>query len=94
MPYFTDDDIPEPCCEGSFIELDWEGTSPDDPTFPRLICPFCSINLGITAEEVLCGPKKGLFFASVPIHYPGSKLSSRDEDDDVPYKSVYREDKE
>jgi hypothetical protein len=72
MPYFTDDDIPEPYCEGSLIELDWEGTSPDDPTFPKLICPYCGINLWLTANKILCGPKKGLFYACVPLHYPGS----------------------
>jgi len=46
------DDIPEPQCEGSYIDLDWEGFlfdwegTLDDPKRPLdWICPVCGAEL-------------------------------------------------
>jgi hypothetical protein len=69
MPYFSVEDIPVPICEGSFIELDREGTL-DKVTCPReWTCPICGAELWVDVNEILVGPKKGLYFATVPHHY-------------------------
>ena len=71
MPYFTAADIPEPSCERSLNDLGWEGAW-EDASRPRLItCPLCGARLWADFEQYIEGPKKGLFYASVPGHYPG-----------------------
>jgi hypothetical protein len=34
MPYFSEEDIPEPFCSGSYTEAGWEGQW-DDPSRPQ-----------------------------------------------------------
>jgi len=44
-PYLREEDVPEHACEGSFIELNWQGTW-DDPTRPKeIVCPACGVKL-------------------------------------------------
>lgn len=70
-PYFRDEDIPEPVCEGSFHDLNWEGKW-DDPTRRKeIVCPVCGVTLKPDYEEYEIDEKKGLFFAWMPSHYPG-----------------------
>lgn len=70
-PYFRDEDIPEPACEGSFVELNWEGAW-DDPTRPKVIvCPVCGVELTPEYEAYELGEKKDIFFIAMPVHYPG-----------------------
>jgi hypothetical protein len=71
-PYFRYEDIPEPACEGSFVELDWEGAW-NDPARPKeIICPVCRVKLTPDCEEYVIESKKGVFFITMPIHYPGA----------------------
>lgn len=68
-PYFRDEDLPEPACEGSYLALDWEGAW-DDPARPKeIVCPTCGVKLTPDYEEY--ATKKGIFFISMPIHYFG-----------------------
>jgi hypothetical protein len=56
-PYFRDEDIPEPMCEGSYRDLNWEGKW-DDPTRPKEItCPVCGVTLKPDFEEYEIGPR-------------------------------------
>lgn len=71
MPYFTEADITEPWCDGSFNDLDWEGRGDDESRPHQITCSVCGAKLWVDFEEYLVGPKKGLFFASMPHHYPG-----------------------
>jgi hypothetical protein len=67
--------VPEPVCGGSFVELDREGAR-DDPTRPKeIVCPICGIKMMPDYEEYELNEKKGVFFVSVPMHYPGEARS-------------------
>jgi hypothetical protein len=69
-PYFRDEDIPEPACEGSFVAFNWEGAW-DDPARPKeFVCPVCGVTLRLEYEQYEIDEKKGLVFACVPVHYP------------------------
>ena len=78
MPYFTDADVPEPMCDGSFIDFKWEGTWDDESRPRQMTCSVCGAKLRVDAEEYLVGPKTGLFFACVPHHYPSENSASVD----------------
>ena len=70
-PYFRPEDIPEPMCDGSFIEFSWEGRW-EDPARPiDHKCTKCGILLRLDFEEYETEEKKGLVFAYIPMHYPG-----------------------
>jgi len=70
-PYFRQEDVPETACEGSFIELDWEGAW-DDPARPKeIICPVCGVKLKPVCEEYATETMKGIFFVTMPVHYSG-----------------------
>ena len=70
-PYFRDEDVPEPMCEGSFSELNWEGAW-NDPARPKeIVCPVCGVKLTPEYEEYAIDQKQGIFFISMPMHYPG-----------------------
>jgi hypothetical protein len=74
-PYFSPDDVPAPFCEGSFLQLTWEGAW-DDPARPQeIVCPTCGLTLIPECEEYGSEEKKGLFFISMPTHYPGETPS-------------------
>jgi hypothetical protein len=71
-PYLREEDIPEPACEGSFVELNWQGTW-DDPTRPKeIVCRICGAKLTPEYEQYESDGKKGIFFIAMPIHYPGT----------------------
>jgi hypothetical protein len=75
MPYFNESDIPEPLCDGSLQELEWEGGW-DDANRPREIsCPICGVKLIPDFDQYAVGPKEGMFFGHVPGHYTGEGQS-------------------
>ena len=66
-PYFREEDVPEPMCEGSFVELNWKG-SWNDPARPKeIVCSVCGVKLKPDFEE----DEPGVFFMYMPHHYPG-----------------------
>jgi hypothetical protein len=72
-PYFHPEDVPEPACEGSYLELDWEGAW-DDPARPKeIVCPICGVKLIPDCEEYALSEKKGICYISMPMHYPDRK---------------------
>jgi hypothetical protein len=71
-PYFREKDIPEPMCEGSYLELNWEGAW-DDPARPKeIVCPVCGVKLTPDCVEY-AGDDKSICFISMPHHYPGEE---------------------
>ena len=76
MPYFHAWAAPGLYCKGSLRDLGWEGRM-DDPSQPQMIsCPVCGLKMkpefnGFEFHEF--EGKEGIFWASVPNHYPGKR---------------------
>lgn len=73
MPYFREEDIPEPMCGGSCRDVGWEGHWNDLSKPQEIVCPDCGIAMKPAFNEYSIESKKDIFFASVPSHYPGEK---------------------
>jgi hypothetical protein len=75
-PYFRPWALPSLYCEGSSRDLGWEGRM-DDPRQPKQIrCPVCGVEMKpeINAYEFYeFEDKEGIFWGSVPNHYPGKR---------------------
>lgn len=73
-PYFKEEDIPKPYCEGSYSEdWEWEGRIEDCPD--TVICPVCGSKLTPDREQYEVGEKRGLWYAYIPNHDSGKSTS-------------------
>ena len=65
-PYFREEDVPEPACEGSYLELDREGVW-HDPNRPKeIVCPVCGVKLTPYFEEYEIEEKKAFSSQACP----------------------------